>query len=167
MFVRYYVFVDLPFRVVESRLLAARDGWLQSLAQDASRSSLTLAKVGTDEHRIPLGKLVEIRFGEPFRRDAQRTALSFTWQATNVRALFPKFEGDIEISHWREATTQLAFNANYQPPLGQVGLALDRAALHLLAEALIKDFVDAIAATIENPSAEDRALAPAQPPAEA
>lgn len=148
MFVRYYVFIDLPFDEVERSLLTAREGWLQSVAQGVGRSSLTLAKVGNGRRAAPLLQLVEIDFAEPFRRDAKRTALPFKWRATSVRALFPKFEGDIEISQWRPASSQLAVNASYQPPLGGIGMALDRAALHLLAEALIKSFVDGIAAEV-------------------
>ena len=159
MFVRYYVFIDLPFDEVERSLLDSREGWLQRVAEGASRSSLTLARVGVGARRAQLGKLVQIRFGEPFRRDAKRTALPFTWLATSVP--FPKFEGDIEISHWRPATTQLAVSATYQPPLGPLGRALDRAALHLLAEALIKDFVDGIAVEIRaQPQRAPRSLLP-------
>jgi hypothetical protein len=68
-----------------------------------------------------------------------------------VSGAFPTFEGDIEISHWRLEATQLAISATYEPPFGPLGRMIDRAALHLLAEALVKDFLDRVAAAI-NPS---------------
>ena len=149
MFVRYYVFVEQPFGKVEQSLLDATKGWLENVAQGVSRSNLTLDELGVGGRRAGLNKLVEMRFGDPLRRDSTRTALPFTWRANRVSSLFPKFAGDVEISHWRPATTQLAVSANYEPPLGPVGRVLDRAALHLLAESLVKDLVDNIAVAVE------------------
>jgi len=45
--------------------------------------------------------------------------------------------------------TQLAISAQYDPPLGSVGRALDRALLHRVAEATLKDFLDRVAAAVE------------------
>jgi hypothetical protein len=88
-------------------------------------------------------------FGEPTHLDDSRIGLPFRWKATGVPALFPTFDGDLQVCTWRKDTTQLAVSANYQPPLGPVGLMLDKAALHLVAEALVKDFVDRVAAAVD------------------
>ncbi|HZD75078.1 MAG TPA: hypothetical protein VE776_14525, partial [Actinomycetota bacterium] len=44
--------------------------------------------------------------------------------------------------------TQLAISGRYDPPLGTVGRTIDRIALHRIAEATIKDFLDRVAATL-------------------
>ena len=43
------------------------------------------------------------------------------------------------------AASQLSISARYTPPLGSVGAAIDRAVLHRVAEATLKDFLDRIA----------------------
>ncbi len=42
-------------------------------------------------------------------------------------------------------TTQLSVSARYVPPLGSLGSTIDRALLHRIAEATMKDFLDRIA----------------------
>ena len=41
--------------------------------------------------------------------------------------------------------TQLAINVRYEPPLGIIGAVADRALMHRVAEATIKDFTDQVA----------------------
>jgi hypothetical protein len=43
-----------------------------------------------------------------------------------------------------EDRTQLAISARYRPPRGVVGRAVDRALLHRVAEATLKDFLDRV-----------------------
>jgi hypothetical protein len=68
-----------------------------------------------------------------------------TWKASGSGRLFPKLEADLELAPLGPSRTQLAISARYRPPLGTVGRAIDRAALHLVAEATIKDFLDRVA----------------------
>jgi hypothetical protein len=51
-------------------------------------------------------------------------------------------EADLEVASLGPSATQLAISARYSPPLGIVGRMLDRAVLHRVAEATIKDFLD-------------------------
>lgn len=146
MFVRYYVFVQQPFERVEESLLHSQR-WLQQVAQDVGPDA-RLAELGVDVAGRRLRKRIDLSVGEPVRRET-RIAIPFTWRATGISAIFPTFGGDIEASHWRPSVTQLAVSATYEPPLGSVGRVLDRAALHLLAEVLVKDFVDRMAAAVE------------------
>jgi hypothetical protein len=68
-----------------------------------------------------------------------------TWEATGSGRLFPKLEADLELAPLGPSRTQLAISARYRPPLGAVGRVVDRAALHVVAEATIKDFLDRVA----------------------
>lgn len=146
MFARYYVFMNHPFELVEASLLGSHD-WLLQIAQEVG-PNVRLAELGVDLRGARLRKKVAMSVGEMVRGD-MRTSIPFTWRATGISSLFPTFQGDIEISHWRPAVTQLAVSATYEPPFGSVGRVLDRAALHLLAEVLVKDFVDRMAAAVE------------------
>jgi hypothetical protein len=146
MFARYYAFLDHPFEQVEAGLLGSHD-WLTQIAQEVG-PNVNLAELGVDLRGARLRKKVEMSVGEAVQRDL-RTSVPFTWRATGISSLFPTFQGDIEVSHWRPEVTQLAVSASYEPPFGSLGRVLDRAALHLLAEVLVKDFVDRVASAVE------------------
>ena len=148
MFVRYYTFINHPFEEVRRTLLDTHEVWLPGVARGVN-TSVSLAELGVAFRRARFHKTVTMDFAEPINRGMLRTALPFRWKATAVPALFPTFDGDLQVSHWRKGMTQLALSANYQPPLGPVGLMLDKAALHMVAEALTKDFVDRVAAAID------------------
>jgi hypothetical protein len=64
---------------------------------------------------------------------------------TSAGRLFPQLEGDIEVAALGPNRSQLSVDARYRPPLALVGRAIDRAMLHRVAEATIKDFVDRVA----------------------
>ena len=57
-------------------------------------------------------------------------------------SLFPSLDADIELGELGPERTQLSMSARYTPPLGPVGRFLDRALLHRVAEATVKDFLD-------------------------
>ena len=149
MFVRYYTLVDHPYEQVSRALLDAREAWLPAVAQTMSTSHPMVAELGVGFRGARFHKAVDMTFGEPSHLDETRTCLPFRWKATGIPALFPSFDGDIQVCTWHKNTTQLALSANYQPPLGPIGLMLDKAALHLVAEALVKDFVDRVAAALD------------------
>ncbi len=146
MFVRYYLDLPIPFEEVERRLLEDPEQWVPGLALDAeARGSRLLVEVGfpmDDAHRVD--KTVEIRIGESYRIPASKTVLPLTWKATPATVLFPALEADLEIAALGAKRTQLSISARYRPPLGALGRALDKALLHRVAEATVKDFVDGV-----------------------
>jgi hypothetical protein len=149
MFVRYYVDLATPFTQAESRLLDDPQRWLPGILEAAEvRGSRLLADVG-----FPLGdgrrvdRHVEVQVGQPYRIPA-KTLVPITWTAAGNERLFPTLEGDLELATLGERRTQLSISARYQPPLGAVGRALDRALLHRVAEATIKDFLDRVVEAI-------------------
>ena len=149
MFVRYYTFISHPFDEVSRELLDAREEWLPVVARTVNGAGISVAELGVAVRGTRFHKAVEMSFGERSYQGTSHISVPFRWKATAVPALFPTFDGDLQVSHWREGTTQLALSANYQPPLGPVGLMLDKAALHLVAEALVKDFVDRVASALD------------------
>jgi hypothetical protein len=145
MFVRYYADLATPFAEVESRLLDAPERWLPGILEAAEdRGTRLLADVGFafgDDRR--LDKQVEVVIGRPYRIPA-KTLIPITWTATGNERLFPSLEGDLELAALGERRSQLSISARYKPPLGAVGRALDRALLHRVAEASVKDFLDRV-----------------------
>jgi hypothetical protein len=141
MFVRYFVEIPLPPGRVEAALLAEPDAWLPGIARWAEdRSRRLLAEVGFGR-AFRIGKRVEVSLGEALRPNG-KTLLPMTWRGTGAESLFPTLEADIEVAPLGPGRTQLAINARYAPPLGRLGRAIDRALLHRVAEATIKDFLD-------------------------
>jgi hypothetical protein len=148
MFVRYYVDIPLPFGSVESMLLESPERWVPGLADDAqARADNLMAEVGFGSNGHRLGKRVVIEIREPIRF-ASRTLVPMSWVPTGPDGLFPGLEADIEIAPLGPNRTQLSISARYKPPMGLVGQVADRALLHRVAEATIKDFLDRAAESI-------------------
>lgn len=148
MFVRYYLELQRPFEGIEAALLNHPEAWVPGLAEEAeSRSERLLGEVGFGEDRRRVSKQIVIELGEAVQLPS-KTLLPMSWQATGAKGLFPVLEADIEVARLGAETTQLSVSARYRPPLGAVGKAIDRALLHRVAEATVKDFLDRVGETL-------------------
>lgn len=144
MFVRYYLDIAAPFEDVEAALLDDPETWVPGLLRTAEdRGQQLLAEVGFAVDTRRIGKEIEIGLGAPYRFPS-KTVLPMTWRATGPERLFPQLEADIEVASLGEDRTQLSISASYRAPMGTVGRALDRALLHRVAEATVKDFLDRV-----------------------
>lgn len=113
-----------------------------------------LAYEGGEELRAriePVGwlpaKEVEITLGTPRMRLGTVT-IPMVWKATGPEVLFPMLEGDLIVEAVGVDLTQITLRGSYKPPLGRLGELLDRALLHRLAEACVKNFMDRIQAAL-------------------
>jgi hypothetical protein len=154
MFVRYFLELTRPFEEVERALLSGPEDWVPGLASEAeARGKQLLAEVGFGLEGRRLEKQVEIEVGQPVRFPT-KTVLPMSWRPTGTQVLFPLFEADIEVAALGLGQTQLSVSARYRPPLGVVGRVIDRAVMHRVAEATVKDFLDraadALAGTVPN-----------------
>lgn len=151
MFLRYYCELPYRFEPVEQRLVEHPVQWLPGLAAAANRrGERLLAEVGFDLGPYRLGRQVEMSFRPPLRTPG-RTVLPIVWRVTGPRALFPVFDGELEVAALGTHCTQLVISLNYRPPLGPVGERVDRFALHRVAEATIKDFLDRTGEALARP----------------
>jgi hypothetical protein len=157
MFVRYFVELPYPVATIEPVFTSAPDRWMSALARTADERGerlLTEVGLGSKNGDLPLiGKRVGVTVGAPVRT-AQRTWLPIAWQAAGPSALFPVLDAELEIAPLGRQQTQLALSGSYTPPLGPVGRAIDRALLHRVAEATVKDFVDRVARALVGLSTE-------------
>ncbi len=150
MFLRYFVEIPHPLDRVEEALLRSPEEWLPGLAEGADgHGRRLLADVGLASPVGRLTKRMEVEVGEA-RRFGSATHLPISWKATGTPALFPTLDAFIELAPLGEERTQLSLSGTYRPPLGRLGRAADRALLHRVAESAIKDFLDRIAAAIQD-----------------
>ena len=142
MFVRYFVEIPTPFEAVEPVLFNGPEGWIPGLAQEAGdRGEELLTEVGFGQGGRRVRREVQISVGETMRFPS-KTVLPISWRPASGNRLLPALEADLEIAPLGPSRTQLAFSARYDPPLGPIGQAIDRALLHRVAEATVKDFLD-------------------------
>jgi len=142
MFARYFVELPLDARIVERALLNDPQSWVPGLAGKANRrGDDLLAEVGFGGE-VRVERQVALEFGTPIKMPS-KTVLPMRWSAAGASGLFPSLEADLEIAPIGQRT-QLAMSARYDPPLGAVGRALDRAVLFRVAEATLKDFLDRV-----------------------
>jgi hypothetical protein len=154
MFIRYFAVVSLPAERAEEALLRRPSEWLPGLALDADEhGERLLVEVGFGSEGGRVGKLVEVDVGEAVHLGT-KVALPMSWRATGPQGLFPVLDGDLELAPLGQDRTQVAVSAQYRPPLGAIGRIMDRAMLHRVAEATVKDFVDRVARVIVERAAE-------------
>jgi len=145
MFIRYYLDLAVPSEDVERALLDKPAAWVPGIALAAEAGGQRLlAEVGFDvDATRRVDREVEIEIGEPYVLPS-KTMLPIAWKATSAGRIFPQLEADIEIAALGSNRSQLSISARYRPPLGPVGRALDKALLHRVAEATVKDFLDRV-----------------------
>ncbi len=143
MFIRYYLELDRPIDEVNETLFADPSSWVPGIVRETDdRAQQLLTEVGFDVGETRrVDKEVEIQVGTP-HEFASKTLLPISWTPRGSELLFPRLDADIEIAPLGSGRTQLSMSARYRPPLGVVGKALDKALLHRVAEATIKDFLD-------------------------
>jgi hypothetical protein len=143
-FVRYFFDLPVAFDAVERALLDDPESWIPGLLRAAEdRGQHLLAEVGFEVDTRRVDKEVEISLGSAHRMPG-KTVLPMQWRATGVERLFPQLDADLELAALGGMRTQLSVSATYRPPMGVVGRVLDRALLHRVAEATVKDFVDRV-----------------------
>jgi hypothetical protein len=144
MFVRSFVDLAIPFSALEGDLLEGADSWVAVMREAEDRGQRLLAEVGFEVDTRRVDKEIEIRVSTPYRSD-NRIVVPFTWRANGAARLFPQLEADLEIAAVGASRSQISLSGTYRPPLGLLGRALDRALLHRVAEATVKDFIDRVA----------------------
>jgi hypothetical protein len=145
-FVGDEVKLEVSFAIARERLLRlAGSRLLLSTSEDAyDLGTAGLARVG-----IPgLSKLVRVQARD--LAPAERSVgLAIRWEATGPGdGLFPVMDADIRLVRAGERACVLTMSGVYRPPLGALGQALDRAILHRVAAATVRNFLGQVAARI-------------------
>ena len=155
MFARYFVELPFSWNAVGAVLAKDPETWLPGLVDDAQRrGNELLTKVGFGS-RVRLAHNVTVNLGRCLCLD-EKVIFPVHWRSEGAVGLFPELDAEIEIAPLGPARSQLAINARYEPPFGALGRAADRAALHRVAEAVIKDFIDNVAEAVMVEARPDR-----------
>lgn len=145
MFVYYFVHVTRPFEEARSILLQLLDGFSEAADIAYREGEELLMKAGPETRQI--AKTVRLTFGDPLEME-EEMVVPLSWEATGATGLFPKLDADLRLATMGPRIAKLWLEGSYQPPLGAVGRALDRAFLHRVAEATVKHFVERIGEAI-------------------
>lgn len=147
MFVQYFTHVDVPMALVEKRIsqsLSSFEGW----AGVSYRAGEDLrATVGPTYPGFAKEVHLDIGHGEVQRAGVVHQV---TWTATRAEILFPTLNADLIVTAVASTRTKLCLAGSYEPPLGNVGRAIDRLALKNLAEATVQDWVDRVADAVSS-----------------
>jgi hypothetical protein len=161
MFVGDEVVLDVSFAVAQARLAdITGSDLLRSASEDAYGSGVTgLAQVGA----LGLYKVVRVQVRQ-LAATGGHAGFAIRWEATGPGGgLFPALDADIRLVPGADQTTLLVLAGVYRPPLGPLGVALDRAALHRVAAATIRNFLGRLAASVTGPAGAPEAGAGAAP----
>jgi hypothetical protein len=162
-FVGDEVMLEISFAVARARLADLIEGdLLRSASEDAYGAGITgVTRVGA----LGLYKVVRVHV-RPLGEVGGHVGFAIRWEASGPGGvLFPSLDADITLAPASDRTTLLVLAGVYRPPLGPLGVALDRAALHRVAAATIRNFLGHLATGISGapgaPRAEgDRGHAP-------
>ena len=153
MFIGAEIQMEVGFSAAQARLAnMAHGGLLRPASENAHRWGADQAKVSP---LGPLGvsKLVQVQIRHLVTHE-DSAIWALRWEADGTTGgLFPVLDANITLTRAGEQATVLAVCGAYRPPLGSLGAGLDRAIMHLVAEATIRAFTRQIGAVIVNPDA--------------
>jgi hypothetical protein len=161
MFIRYFEEIPLRHEAAEQAFTRQPEALLRRLAGEADHNGAQLeVEVGFMTVGGRVRRAVELIVGEPVQVSG-RLLVPIEWKPLRGHHLLPGLVGELEVGSLGPQRTQIALSARYQPPLGPLGSAADRALLHRVAEATVRDFVQRLAqAILVEAGTAERAAAP-------
>jgi len=145
MFLRYYVELDQSRGELADKLRHDPGAWLGNAVMDSLEAGGQLsAALGLTVANTRLERKVDVNVGEAYDLSGV-TVFPLELCDRSRGSLFPRFDADLEVASLGKDRSQLAINVRYEPPLGFVGAIADRALMHRVAEATVKDFMDQLA----------------------
>lgn len=156
MFIGDEVLLGVSYAAARAALKRLTDGGaLLRPAKDAyDHGAKTTTRVG-----VPgLSKLVTVQARE-LAETADCAGLAIRWEAAGPGGrLFPVLDADIRLADAGHELTLLTLSGTYRPPLGPLGEALDRAALHKLAAATVRNFISRVASELTEDTGTDETI---------
>lgn len=146
MFLSESLTVAVPLAVAQHRLLTfLHIGDLNSVVLAAYGEGATvLARAGVGG----LAKTIAVESIPAYQRGAV-TVVPIRWTATGlIGGAFPVLDANLEMAA-TDGATQLEIIGSYRPPLGKVGVTIDRLVLHAVARSTIRSFLRQLAQVAE------------------
>jgi hypothetical protein len=154
MFVGAEVWLDVGFNSAQAKLAnLTRGGLLRRASGGAYDEWLAgLARVGPLWTAPGMSRLVRVQFRDMVTH-GDAAIWTLRWETIGPGgALFPVLDADITLSPAGEDAATLAVLGAYRPPLGALGAGLDRAIMHRIAQATIRNFTNRIGSAIMHPA---------------
>ena len=151
MFVSEDRVLTVSFRDAAERLAALpRSGWPGTLSRAVYEVGVEyLMRVGPAGAVPGTSRLVRVRFTEPSRHDGTMN-VGLRWEAVGVTGrLFPALDADIRLTDDDDGV-RVTLTGSYRPPLGVLGVELDRLVLRTVATATIRALLARLAAYLED-----------------
>ena len=155
MFIGAEVQLDLGFDAVQVRLAHLVRGGLLRRASGSAYDGwhAGLSQIGPWVTALDMCRLVQVRVRDMVTH-ADCATWTMRWEVAGPGgSLFPALDADIELTRAGVDATMLAVCGAYRPPLGILGVGLDRAIMHQAAEVMIRSFTIQIRMAIVYPAA--------------
>ncbi len=147
-FVQDFKIVDRPYDEVAFHFVGGIDQVLEAGIGPARAEGERLrVKVAPRGWPTALGKTVEIHPGH-VRDLGDAMIVPFSWQVVRTTALFPRFDGDLEIAPFGPSQVMIALHGSYESPGGAWGTRADEMVLHRLAESTVRAFLEGLCASV-------------------
>ena len=145
MFLKSITELTVDFAYVRAAMLSGPRAWLDGLAAAAgAEGDRLLVDVGLEVRGHDIRRRAGLEVGEAMTTD-RVALLPLRLRVEDHQRLFPSLEGNLDAAWLGPGRTHLALTLTYDPPLGVLGRAVDRALLHRVAEAVAQRFLEAIA----------------------
>lgn len=145
MFLKTVTELAADFHDVRAAMVYDPRSWLTGLAGEAGEEGDRLVmNVGLEVAGQQVGGHAQLEVGDPVTTH-HVVMLPLRLRAPDHRRMFPTMEGSLDAAWLGRDRTYLALSLTYDPPLGVVGRAMDRALLHRVAETVAQRFLQAVA----------------------
>lgn len=150
--------IELPAPVVASRLRSGGSWLVPHLEAASAEGEAVLVRVGPAGPAW-LGKTVAAHLGAP-QGTGDALTIPLAWEATGPSGLFPRFEGELQLSALDPERSELVLSGRYRPPLGAAGQVLDEALLTRVARATMRSLLRRVARALEGAAVPEKSRAP-------
>ena len=154
MFIGAEIRLDLDFDAVQATLVnLVRGGLLRRASSGAyDEWQACLAQTGPWVTALGMCRLAQV-LARDMVTHADCATWTMRWEVTGpAGSLFPALDADIKLTPAGVDATMLAVCAAYRPPLGVLGMGLDRTIMRQAAEVMIQNFTISIRMAIMYPA---------------
>lgn len=139
--------ITMPFPDALARLSGDPVQWLpRPVRRDADGLVVTMHATGL---LVAAGVQAVVEVGDLEVDPPGLAVRPIAWRAQRSDRVFPRLVGELELSRTSPTTSRLTLVGGYQPPISVIGDAGDRLVGRHLADAVIRTFLERVAATFE------------------
>lgn len=151
--------IDQPYADTAPVFAGGPQAWLPEV-EAAPEAWTAEIGIGDGDGRISRRVLVRAGTAQPF---GYGLLVPVEWRALEHAERYPTLAGGLRLEPEGPAGCRLRLDAQYRPPAGRLGAAIDRAVLHHVAEASCAEFVERVAERLRRGAVFASRFGPEQP----